>query len=456
MPVSPNPVASFRLPHAPSQAEAIFPAPDGSLWFSAANGVPGEARRYVLAVERVMPSGEISTIADRLGAEGFAKTADGSVWFTGFRSIGRFEPSGALTKFPLPEAETVTTIDQGPIVTGADGNVWFYATRWSRPPSGEGEETSVPLIDRLTPSGEFTEFELPDQGHIVPHLASGPDGRIWFAESGPDKIGRLGADGHIDEFQLPRYADPLRLAAGPDGNMWFTETLEGSAAIGRITPAGEITHFALPTDEQAYAVEIAAGPDGRLWFSYGAGAIGRIDTDGRISRVRLPDATFVTSIATGAEGNVWYTATGEGACPEGDAACREAPPTEAAIVGRIEPAALGAAIEAIRSVAGGRGAKVRIACVGGLPSQVCRGRLTLRLRDEVVARRRFALTTDSSRELRLSLSPATRTMLLERGGLRIACSATVAGGRSQLRKLRLERWNAAVGPGEALDTGRHR
>lgn len=457
MPVSPNPVVSFRLPHAPSQASAIFPAPDGTLWFSAANGKPGEPRRYVLAVERIAPSGEIGVVAERLGAEGFTSTADGSVWFTGFDSIGRFEPSGALTKFPLQETETETTIDQGPIATGADGNVWFYATRSSRPSAAGGTRISVPLMDRLTPAGEFTEFPLPDLGNILPHIAAGPDGRIWFTDSLGDKLDRIGTDGHVDEFQLPRHADPLRLAAGPDGNVWFTETLEESPAIGRITPAGEISHFPLPPSESGSepepAVEIAAGLDDRLWFSYGPGTIGRIDTDGRISAVELPDPTYVTSIAGGAEGNVWYTATGEGPCPEGDTACRKAPPTEPAIVGRIEPAPLGVAIEGIRSVSAGRKAKARIACVGGDPSQACRGKLVLRFRGKVVARRRFALATDSSREVGLRLPGETREALLRRDRLGVVCTATAAGGRSQSRRLRLERWYAAVGPGRSAEDG---
>jgi streptogramin lyase len=36
---------------------------------------------------------------------------------------------------------------------------------------------------------------------------------------------------------------PFDVAAGPDGNLWFTEF--GSDKIGRITPTGTITEFAV-------------------------------------------------------------------------------------------------------------------------------------------------------------------------------------------------------------------
>ena len=40
-------------------------------------------------------------------------------------------------------------------------------------------------------------------------------------------------------------ARPYTIVAGPDGNLWFTES--DVHRIGRITPAGVITSFKLPT-----------------------------------------------------------------------------------------------------------------------------------------------------------------------------------------------------------------
>jgi virginiamycin B lyase len=47
----------------------------------------------------------------------------------------------------------------------------------------------------------------------------------------------------LTEFLLPTpHSEPEAITAGPDGNLWFT-----TALIGRITPAGKITTFPLPT-----------------------------------------------------------------------------------------------------------------------------------------------------------------------------------------------------------------
>ena len=52
------------------------------------------------------------------------------------------------------------------------------------------------------------------------------------------------------------------LVAGPDGNLWFTEI----GHIGRLTPAGAVTEFALASSDSKPGV-IVAGPDGNLWFT---------------------------------------------------------------------------------------------------------------------------------------------------------------------------------------------
>jgi len=50
----------------------------------------------------------------------------------------------------------------------------------------------------------------------------------------------------ITEFPLPNTDSfPLWITTGPDGNLWFTE--EHGNRIGRITPSGLITEFAVPT-----------------------------------------------------------------------------------------------------------------------------------------------------------------------------------------------------------------
>jgi streptogramin lyase len=82
--------------------------------------------------------------------------------------------------------------------------------------------------------------------------------------------------GQVTEFTggLTPNSGPNRIAAGPDGNLWFTQNIGG---IGRITPTGAITEFAIPSTNSR-PVGIAAGPDANLWFTQNTdpGGIARI------------------------------------------------------------------------------------------------------------------------------------------------------------------------------------
>ncbi len=48
------------------------------------------------------------------------------------------------------------------------------------------------------------------------------------------------------EFTLPTAGGPATIASGPDGKLWFTEPT-GAGNIARITTAGVINKFVLPT-----------------------------------------------------------------------------------------------------------------------------------------------------------------------------------------------------------------
>jgi streptogramin lyase len=64
--------------------------------------------------------------------------------------------------------------------------------------------------------------------------------------------------------EYPAAGDGCAITAGPDGALWFTEN--AANAIGRITTAGMVKTYPLPTPN-AFPCGIAAGPDGALWFT---------------------------------------------------------------------------------------------------------------------------------------------------------------------------------------------
>ena len=80
-------------------------------------------------------------------------------------------------------------------------------------------------------------------------ITRGADEAIWFVEIAAGQIGRLDADGTIQEFPLPdRGAKPHAITTASSEECWFTEW--GANRIGCITPAGVITEYELPTPHQ--------------------------------------------------------------------------------------------------------------------------------------------------------------------------------------------------------------
>jgi streptogramin lyase len=89
----------------------------------------------------------------------------------------------------------------------------------------------VPCSASAAPA-EVTQFPLP-VGSEPEGIAAGPDGSLWFAELGSDRIGRISTSGQLTEYPLPTpAARPFQVTAGPDGNVWFTENGSGARSAG--------------------------------------------------------------------------------------------------------------------------------------------------------------------------------------------------------------------------------
>jgi len=185
----------------------------------------------------------------------------------------------------------------------------------------------IPLVELIEPAG----------------ITKGPDGNLWFTESGSGRIGRMTPAGVVTEFAVPKVPAPAgsppgtpatppplgAITIGPDGALWFTGV---PGEIGRITTAGVVTEFAVPAvpppagspagtaTTPASISAITAGPDGALWFTGVPGAVGRITTSGVVTEFAVPDippaagspagaaGTQVTpsAITAGPDGALWF------------------------------------------------------------------------------------------------------------------------------------------------------
>jgi len=338
-------VTEFALPAVPPPAgsapgtastpvtpTAIAAGPDGALWFT---GVPGEVGRISMtgvvtefAVPEIPPPagskpGTASTLAT---LNSITAGPDGALWFTGIPGeIGRITTAGVVTEFAVPEipppagskpgtAGTPATLQD--ITAGPDGALWF---------------TGVPdKVGRITTRGVISELTVPTSasvGGVSPQpdaISAGPDGNLWCIASvgnGLDtNIGRITPAGVFTFFAVPGNFNSIGdLTPGPDGNLWFTEQEDGQTpgeqpAVGEITPAGVTKLYALPRETTldpnlgvpANPTVITTGPDGALWFGE-TGAIGRITTAGAIQQFSLPTPSATPEdITPGPDGAIWF------------------------------------------------------------------------------------------------------------------------------------------------------
>ena len=67
----------------------------------------------------------------------------------------------------------------------------------------------------MTTTGRITEFALPPDpsGPNLPgEIVQGPDGAMWFTESGVNKIGRIDAGSSNSGYVPPPFVPPLQIA----------------------------------------------------------------------------------------------------------------------------------------------------------------------------------------------------------------------------------------------------
>ncbi len=250
---------------------------------------------------------------------------DGAVWFAddGVNAIGRLAPDGAVTMFPLSgERQPVG------IATGHDGSIWF--TQWVSPWQAGRQITPPPppdaAVGHLSLDGTMRDFPIPTtEGNpmggtgVAPGvITAGPDGAMWFTETGADKIGRVTPDGAVTEYDLPsrsRYHGyPADITAGPAGTMWFSEIL-GSRIVRIDVKSGSMTEFPVTGTPEESPASLAFGSDGALWFTGMTDYVGRMTTRGATRTFRVPPTAYSRSLPTamvvGLDGEPWFHDSGQ-------------------------------------------------------------------------------------------------------------------------------------------------
>jgi virginiamycin B lyase len=67
-------------------------------------------------------------------------------------------------------------------------------------------------------------------------ITTGPDGALWFTNTGNNTIGRITTAGKVTNFTGTGISAPGAITSGPLNSLWFTN---GTHEIGAITPGGD-------------------------------------------------------------------------------------------------------------------------------------------------------------------------------------------------------------------------
>jgi len=210
-------------------------------------------------------------------------------------SFALAQPPPAITEYSIP---TVGSNPQA-ITAGPDGAVWFT-------------DSGTNSIGRLAPSGSsfaITEFPIPTPSSGALGITQGVDGAVWFTEQKANKIGRITTGGVVTEYALPTpSSSPTNITYGSDGGVWFTEA--DANQIGNIGPSGRIAEYPIPTPASK-PMGIVWATDNAVWFTeFSGNKIGRIATDGTITEYTIPTPQS-GPLGIGLDDNLrlWFTET---------------------------------------------------------------------------------------------------------------------------------------------------
>src|ERR1700694_5387698 len=246
--------------------------------------------------------------------------ADGIVWYTDQSNsfIGRLDPAtGKITDYPTP------TPASGPhgIVVAPDGGVWYTAQRIAKlgrldPKTGHIEEYALPAAarDPHTPlirkgivwftvqqsnvyvlfnprTHESKVWTVPTNRALPYGMVNAPDGSIWVALFGTNKLGRIdGESGVLKEVPLPESgARPRRLVVDESGMVWYTDFARGY--LGVYNPkSGAFKERLSPGGAGSAPYGIAIAPDGRIFYNEAhSGVIVAFDRkSGQMETIKIP------------------------------------------------------------------------------------------------------------------------------------------------------------------------
>jgi uncharacterized protein GlcG (DUF336 family) len=182
-----------------------------------------------------------------------AVTSDDLIWYTDYGRgyLGRLDPTtGRNTEWPTPSGTGTET--QPYAITAVGKVIWYIET---------GVNPNM-LVRFDTQTEKFQSWPIPSGGGVVRHMVAAPDGTLWLACSGVDRIARVvvtpqsgtaeSAKVTFDQVTLSPSAAKRALTRAEinaqtaelitNACLEFAEAHNGGASVVILSPSGYLVH----------------------------------------------------------------------------------------------------------------------------------------------------------------------------------------------------------------------
>jgi streptogramin lyase len=281
-----NVSSEFTIPNPDATPTDIVKGPDGALWFTEGSGS---------RIGRIDNTGFVTEYATTGAPSGIIVGPDNALWFSEVGTANQYgriaTTDAAVTEFAI--AGGASTSAAG-LAFGADGNLYI------------ADNGGNPGVYAVTPATGALVKTF-NSGTPSNAVVSGPDNNIWAGMTGSVTRIQL-SDGSTSNFSTSGAVTSL--APGTDGNVWFTDRI---GKVGKVTPTGAVTEYALPRFGKD-VFKIVAATDGTYWFTYGFGGhaggdpgtcrLGHSTAAGSITSFAIADCK-TASLTFGPDKNLW-------------------------------------------------------------------------------------------------------------------------------------------------------
>lgn len=279
----------------PEPTKPLFPLFDGkdSIWISD----PGAPRIWQFSLD----SKEFTPYTfDGVVSAFLTIDPDGKIWFNDppRNQIGFFDPdSSKITTITLPKVapvidDSTTTFIQADF----EGNIWISIINKGK------------ILKYIPDSDSFEEIQLP-KGALPFALTIDNDGKIWFTESVPGKIGFINPENNeITEFSDDQPLDaPEALLFDKQGDLWIAE--HTGLRIAKFNPILETFEKIPVPDKDALPFGMTLDRYENVWFAqHTVDNIAAYDPqNNNLIEIPVPTETsFVQFMTSDDKDNVWF------------------------------------------------------------------------------------------------------------------------------------------------------